>query len=81
MTSCKTVSWLNVYLPCCSDTMQAPEIYPVVDTSLLHRVHMASVILHLLGLVGDQSVSYVRARKKEVKFPGIAIKEAQEKSC
>ena len=49
MTLYKTVSCLNVYLPCCSDTLQAPKICPVVHTSLLQRVHMASVvILHLL---------------------------------
>ena len=39
------------------------------------------VILHLLRLVGDGSVSYVEARQKEVRLAGIAIKEAQEKSC
>ena len=54
----------------------------VVHTSLLHRVHMVSaVILHLLRLIGDESVSYVEARKKEVRLAGIAIKEAQERSC
>ena len=43
---------------------------------------MASVVtLHLLRLVGDGSVSYEEARKKEVRLAGIAIKEAQEKSC
>ena len=43
---------------------------------------MASVvILHLLSLVGDGSVSYVEARLKEVRLAGIAIKETQEKSC
>ena len=53
----------------------------VVHTSLLHRVHMISaVILHLLRLIGDESVSYVEARKKEVRLAGIAIKEAQERS-
>ena len=39
------------------------------------------VILHLLRLVGDGSVFYVEARQKEVRLAGIAIKEAQEKSC
>ena len=39
------------------------------------------VILHLLRLVGDGSVSYVEARQKEVRLAGIAIKEAQEKPC
>ena len=44
----------------------------VVHTSLLHKVHMASVvILHLLGLVGDRSVSNVEARQKEVRLAGI----------
>ena len=82
MTLQKTESCLNVYLPCCSDTLQALKICAVVHTSLLHRVHMASVvILHLLRLVGDGSVSYVEARQKEVRLAGIAIKEAQEKSC
>ena len=62
-----------------SDTLQAPKICAV---SLLHSVHMVSVvILHLFRLVGDGSVSYVEARQKEVRLAGIAIKEAQEKSC
>ena len=78
----KTVSCLNVYLPCCSDTLQAPKKCAVVHTSLLHKVHTASVvILHLLRLVGDGSVSNVEARQNEVRFGGIAIKVAQEKSC
>ena len=82
MTPCKTVSCLNVYLPCCSDALQAPKICAVVHTSLLHKVHIVSVvILHLLRLAGDGSVSYVEARQKEVRLAGIAIKEAQEKSC
>ena len=43
---------------------------------------MASVvILHLLRLVGDGSMPYVEARQKEARLAGIAIKEAQEKSC
>ena len=43
---------------------------------------MASVvILHLLRLVGDGSVSYVEARQKEVRLAGIATREAQEKPC
>ena len=47
----KTVSPLNVYLPCCSDILQAPEICALVHTSLLHKVHIASVvILHLNSL-------------------------------
>ena len=82
ITLCKTVSCLNVYLPCCSNNLQAPKICAVVHTSLLHRVHMASVvILHLLRLVGDGSVSYVEAKQKEVRLASIAIKEAQQKSC
>ena len=81
MTSRKAVSCLNVYLPCCSDTLQAPKICAVVHTSLLHKVHIVSVIiLHLLRLEGDGSVSYVEATQKEVRLAGIAIKEAQEKS-
>ena len=71
----KTVSCLNVYLPCCSDTLQAPKMCAVVHTSLLHKVHLASVvILHLLRLVGDGSVSNVEARQNEVRLAGIAIK-------
>ena len=78
----KTVSCPNLYLPCCKATLQAPKICAGVSTSLLHRVHMASVvILHLLRLVGDGSVSYVEAIQKEVRLAGIAIKEAQKKSC
>ena len=50
-----------------------------VHTSVLHRVHMASVvILHLQMLVGDASVSYVEARQKEVRLAGIPIKKVQE---
>ena len=79
MILCKTVSCLNVYLPCCSDTLQAPKICAVVHTSLLHKVHLASVVtLHLLRLVGDGNVSNVEARQKEVRLGGIAIKVAQE---
>ena len=81
-TSRQTVSCLNVCLPCCCDTLQALKICTVVHTSLLHKVHIVSVvILHLLRLAGDGSVSYVEARQKEVRLAGIAIKEAQEKSC
>ena len=51
MTSRKTVSCLNVYLPSCNHILQAPEICAVVDTSLLHKGHTASVvILHLNSL-------------------------------
>ena len=61
--------------------LPAPKICVVAHTSLLHTVHMVSVvILHFLRLVEDRSVSYVEARQKEVRLAGIAIKEAQEKS-
>ena len=70
----KTVSCLNVYLPCCSDTLQAPKLCAVVHTSLLHKVHLASaVILHLLRLVGDGSVLNVDARQNKVRFGGISL--------
>ena len=53
----------------------------VVHTSLLHKVHLASaVILHLLRLVGDGSVSNVEARQNKIRFDRIAINMAQEKS-
>ena len=69
-------------IPCCRDTLQAPKMCALVHTSLLHKVHMASlVILHLLRLVGDGSVSNVEARPNEVRLAGIAIKVAQEISC
>ena len=80
MTLRKTVPCLNVYLPCCCDVLQAPKTCAVVHISLLHRVHMASVvILHNLRLVGGGNVSYVEARQKEVRLAGTDIKEAQEK--
>ena len=67
----------NVYLPCCSDTLQVPKIRAVIYTSLLQRMHLGSVvILHLLRMAGDESVSYVEAKQKEVRLAGIAIKEA-----
>ena len=51
MILCKTVSCLNVYLPCCSDTLQAHKMCAVVHTFLLHKVHMPSVvILHPLEI-------------------------------
>ena len=76
------MSCLNVYLPCCSNTLQAPKICAVVHTFLLNKVHIVSVaVLHLLRLSGDGSLSYVEARQKEVRLAGIAVKEAQEKSC
>ena len=52
----KTVSCLNVYLSCCSDTLQASKMCAIVHSSLLHKVHAdLVVILHLLRLVGDRS--------------------------
>ena len=70
-----------MYLSCCSDILQAPKMCAVVHTSL-HKVHTASVvILHLLRLVADGSVSNVEGRQNEVRFGDIAIKLAQEKSC
>ena len=75
MTLRKRVSCLNVYLPCCIDTLQAPKICAVLHTSLLHRVRMASIVfLHFLRFVGDESVSYVEARQKEVRSTDTAIK-------
>ena len=38
VTSRKTISCLNVCLPCCSDTLQAPKICAVAHTSLLHQI-------------------------------------------
>ena len=76
------VSCLNVYLTCCSDTFQAPKLCVVVHTSLLHNVHMASVvILHLLRLVGDGRVSNVEARQNGLRLTSIAIKVVQKNSC
>ena len=73
---------LNVFLPCCNDNLQATKICAVVHTSLLDKVHIVLVvILHLLRLAGDGSVSYVEGRQKEVRLAGIAMKEAHEKSC
>ena len=67
---------------CISPLQQVPKMCVVVYTSLLHKVHMASVvILHLLRLLGDESMSNVEARQNEVRLAGIAIKVAQEKSC
>ena len=37
MILCKTVSCLNVYLPCCSDTLKAPKMCVAVQTFLLHK--------------------------------------------
>ena len=76
----KTVSCLNVYLPCCSNTLRAPKMCAVVHISLLHKVHTASVvILYVLRLMGYGSVSNVGARKNKVRLAGIAIKVGQEK--
>ena len=60
------MSCLNVYLPWSSDTLQAPKICSVLHRSLLHRVHLVSVVIfHLLRLVGDRSELYVEARQTE----------------
>ena len=78
----KTILCVNIYFPCSSDTLQAPKIHAVVHTSILHKVHLESVvILHLLKLVGHESVSYVAAEQKEVGLDDIAIKETQNNSC
>ena len=67
---------------CIPPLQQVPKMCVVVYTSLLHKVHTASVvILHLLRLLGDESMSNVEARQNEVRLAGIAIKVAQEKSC
>ena len=65
--------WLNLYLLYYSDTLLARKIHIIVNTSLLHRVHMASVNnFDLMGLVEDGSDSYRKARQKEVWLAGIA---------
>ena len=67
---------------CISPLLQVPKMCVVVYTYLLHKEHTASVvILHLLRLLGDESMSNVEARQNEVRLAGIAIKVAQEKSC
>ena len=64
MMLCKRVSCLNVYSPCCSDTLQAPKMCVVVQTFSLHKVHTASVvILHLLRLLGNSRMSTVDKTK------------------
>ena len=63
--------FLEVVIPC-----KLLKKYEVVHTSLLHRVHMVSVVILHLRLVVDGSVSYAEARQKEVRLAGIAIKEA-----
>ena len=73
---------MYINLPFCSDTLQAPKMCMVLHTSLLHKVHTASVVtLYLLRLVVDGRVSNVEARQNEVRLAGIAIKVTQEKSC
>ena len=82
VTFCKTMLCLNVYRPCCGDTLQGPKIYAVVHTSLLQREHLLSVVIcHLLRLEGDGSVSYVEPRQKKVRLFGISIRETEEKYC
>ena len=61
MILCMIVSAMNVNLPCCSYTLQAPKKF----------------ILHLLTLVGDTRVPDVEAGQDEVILAGIAIKGAQ----
>ena len=79
---CNTVSCLNVYLPCSSGTLQARMCAVVVHISLLHKVHMASVvILHLLRLVGNVRMPNVEVRQNKVRLAGIANKVAQENYC
>ena len=81
MTPRKTVLCLNVYLPCCSDTLQAPKICAVVHTSLLHKVHIVSVvILYLLRLAGDgRLISWFRLETHLIhnKF----INNSKQKGC
>ena len=74
----KTVPYLNVYLPCCSDTLQATRICSVVHTSLQYKFHIASVVtIHFLRLVGDRNASYLEARQKRARLVGIVIRETQ----
>ena len=81
------MSYLNVYLPCCSNTLQGPKMYAVVHTSLLHKMHVPSVVIlsssvvNLLRLVGDNRVWNFETRQNKVRFGGIANKVVQEKSC
>ena len=65
--------WLNLYLLYYSDTLLARKIYIIVNTSLLHRMHTASVNnFDLMRFVEDGSDSYRKARQKEVWLAGIA---------
>ena len=77
-----TVSCLNVNFPCCTDTLPAPKICVVIQTSLLYKVLMASVvILQVLWLVHNGSVSYVEGIQKEIRLADIALKESQGTFC
>ena len=77
-----TVSCLNVNFPYCTDTLPAPKICVVIQTSLLYKVLMASVvILQVLWLVHNGSVSYVEGIQKEIRLADIALKESQETFC
>ena len=65
---CKTVPYLNVYLPCCSDTLQVPAIYAVENTSSHHKGNTASVVIpHIFRLVNDCGEPYVEARLNKVR--------------
>ena len=63
------------------------EQYPLAPTSttksFIHQPLDSIIVFKAkyLRLAGDASVSYVKARQKEVRLAGIAVKEAQEKSC
>ena len=77
-----TVSCLNVNFSYCTDTLPAPKICVVIQTSLLYKVLMASVvILQVLWLVHNGSVSYVEGIQKEIRLADIALKESQETFC
>ena len=78
MILCMIVSGMNVNLPCCSYTLQAPKKCVVVHLSLLFKVDTASAVMpHLLRLVGDTRVPDVEAGQDEVILAGIAIKGSQ----
>ena len=77
-----TVSCLNVNFSYCTDTLPAPKICVVIQTSLLYKVLMASVvILQVLWLVHNGSVSYVEGIQKEIRLADIALKESQGTFC
>ena len=62
----KTVLCLNLHLLCYSNALLALKTCTILNTSLLHKVNMASVNnFHLMGLVEYESVSYVEARQKK----------------